>query len=105
MLPTARGAYRTPVPLEPGLVGSASLTVGDEDTAAALGSGLSQAQEKQLKSIGITLGSMGNPFFVALAKGAEAKAKQINPNVKVTALSADYDLNKQFSHRPLSWKT
>jgi len=64
--------------------------------AAALGSGLAQAQDKQLKSMGITLGSLGNPFFVALAKGAEAKAKQLNPNVKVIALSADYDLNKQF---------
>ena len=39
MLRAARGAYRTPVPLEPGLVGSASLTVCDEDTALALGSG------------------------------------------------------------------
>ena len=39
MLRTARGAYRTPVPLEPGLVGSASLIVAEEDTAAALGSG------------------------------------------------------------------
>ena len=51
---------------------------------------------KDLKAVGITLGSLGNPFFVALAKGAEAKAKQINPNVKVTTASADYDLNKQF---------
>ena len=55
-----------------------------------------QAQQ-QIKSMGITLGSLGNPFFVSLAKGAEAKAKQFNPNVKITALSADYDLNKQFS--------
>ncbi|MFP4906250.1 substrate-binding domain-containing protein, partial [Paraburkholderia sp. BR14261] len=30
-------------------------------------------------------------------QGAEAKAKQINPNAKVTAVSADYDLNKQFT--------
>jgi ribose transport system substrate-binding protein len=55
-----------------------------------------QAQQ-QIKSVGITLGSMGNPFFVSLAKGAEAKVKQLSPNAKVTALSADYDLNKQFS--------
>jgi len=55
-----------------------------------------QAQQ-QIKSVGITLGSMGNPFFVALARGAEAKVKQLNPNAKITALSADYDLNKQFS--------
>jgi ribose transport system substrate-binding protein len=64
---------------------------------AALALAASAASAKELKSIGITLGSLGNPFFVALSKGAEAKAKEINPNVKVTATSADYDLNKQFS--------
>jgi ribose transport system substrate-binding protein len=64
---------------------------------AALAMATSVASAKELKSIGITLGSLGNPFFVALSKGAEAKAKEINPNVKVTATSADYDLNKQFS--------
>ena len=65
--------------------------------AAALAAPAVQAQQKQIKSVGITLGSMGNPFFVALAKGAEAKVKQYSPNAKVNALSADYDLNKQFS--------
>ncbi len=55
------------------------------------------AADKPLKSIGITVGSLGNPYFVTIAKGAEAKAKQINPNVKVTAVSADYDMNKQFT--------
>jgi ribose transport system substrate-binding protein len=64
---------------------------------AALALATSAASAKELRSIGITLGSLGNPFFVALSKGAEAKAKEINPNVKVTATSADYDLNKQFS--------
>jgi len=63
--------------------------------AAALGAGTAQA--KELKSIGISLGSMGNPFFVALARGAEAEAKKINPNVRVTAVGYDYDLNKQFT--------
>ena len=38
---------------------------------------------------------MGNPFFVALAKGAEFEAKKTNPNVKVTAVGFDYDLGKQ----------
>jgi len=52
---------------------------------------------KDLNGIGITLGSLGNPFFVSLANGATAKAKSINPNVKVTAVSADYDLGKQFT--------
>jgi ribose transport system substrate-binding protein len=64
---------------------------------AALTMATGAAAAKELTAIGITLGSLGNPFFVALAKGAEAKAKEINPNVKVVATSADYDLNKQFS--------
>lgn len=63
--------------------------------AAALAAG--SAEAKDLTSIGISLGSMGNPFFVALARGAEAEAKKINPNVKVTAVGFDYDLNKQFT--------
>src|SRR3954453_9391327 len=64
---------------------------------AALALVTGTASAKELKAIGVTLGSLGNPFFVALTKGAEAKAKEINPNVKVIATSADYDLNKQFS--------
>ena len=64
---------------------------------AALAFATGAASAKELKSVGITLGSLGNPFFVALAKGAEAKAKEINPNVKVISASADYDLNKQFN--------
>lgn len=55
------------------------------------------AGAKDLNKIGISLGSMGNPFFVALATGATDKAKQVNPNVEVTALGYDYDMNKQFT--------
>ncbi|WP_321788766.1 ABC transporter substrate-binding protein [Paraburkholderia sp. J94] len=67
--------------------------------ALALGCALqgAHAADKQLKSIGVTVGSLGNPYFVTIVQGAEAKAKQINPNAKVTAVSADYDLNKQFT--------
>jgi ribose transport system substrate-binding protein len=69
--------------------------------ALALGCGLSapaaHSADKPLTSIGITVGSLGNPYFVTISKGAEAKAKQINPNVKVTTVSADYDMNKQFT--------
>ena len=50
---------------------------------------------RELKTIGITVGSLGNPYFINLAKGAEAEAKKINPNVKVLTASADYDLNRQ----------
>lgn len=58
----------------------------------------SAAVQRPLKKVGVTLGSLGNPYFVALAHGAEAAARKINPDAKVTVLSADYDLNKQFSH-------
>src|SRR5499427_7593864 len=50
---------------------------------------------KDLKSIGISLGSLGNPFFVALSKGAEFEAKKTNPNVKVTTVGFEYDLGRQ----------
>jgi ribose transport system substrate-binding protein len=63
-------------------------------TLAAFASAPASAAD--LKSIGITVGSLGNPFFVQVVKGAEARAKQIaGGNVTVTAVSADYDLNKQ----------
>ena len=55
------------------------------------------ASAKELNSIGATFGSLGNPFFIAMGKGVETKAKEINPNVRITTVSADYDLNKQFS--------
>ena len=53
------------------------------------------AAGKELKSVGLTVGDMANPFFVAMGKGTEEAAKKINPNVKVTALSTKYDLNTQ----------
>jgi ribose transport system substrate-binding protein len=62
---------------------------------AAFALSVSAASAKELKAIGISLGSMGNPFFVALAKGAEFEAKKTNPNVKITAVGYDYDLGKQ----------
>ncbi|MDZ5698573.1 ABC transporter substrate-binding protein [Chelativorans sp. M5D2P16] len=52
---------------------------------------------KDLESIGISVGLLGNPFFVATIKGIEDRAKEINPDVQVTSVSADYDLNKQVS--------
>jgi ribose transport system substrate-binding protein len=62
---------------------------------AALAFGVHMAAAKELKSIGISLGSMGNPFFVALSKGAEFEAKKVNPNVRITTVGYDYDLGKQ----------
>ena len=64
----------------------------------ALAALMSQAVEaRELKALGISMGSLGNPYFVTLADGATARAKELNPSVKVTSVSADYDLSKQFS--------
>ncbi|MDQ2693778.1 MAG: ABC transporter substrate-binding protein [Pseudomonadota bacterium] len=63
---------------------------------ALIAGGPALAQDKELKSVGVTLGNLGNPFFVTMAKGAEQKAKEIGGDgVKVTVVSADYDLGKQ----------
>ena len=53
---------------------------------AAIALAAGSASAKELNAIGITLGSLGNPFFVALAAGAEAKAKEIYGADKVVAL-------------------
>lgn len=55
------------------------------------------AQDKELKEVGISVGLLGNPFFVATIKGIEDAARKVNPDVRVTSVSADYDLNKQVS--------
>jgi len=55
------------------------------------------AHAAELNGIGISVGSLGNPFFVTIAKGAEDAARKINPNVKVITVASDYDLNKQFN--------
>lgn len=65
---------------------------------AALPAGRAAAQQtKELRSVGVTFGSLGNPFFVALGKGATDAARAVNPQARVTVGSADYDLNKQFT--------
>ena len=65
--------------------------------AALLALSTVAAAAKPLNGVGITLGSLGNPYFVALAKGAGVAAKAINPGANVVDTSADYDLNKQFT--------
>ena len=64
---------------------------------AALAFAASSASAKDLKAVGVTVGSLGNPYFVAVGKGVTDAVHEINPNAKVTISSADYDLNKQFT--------
>src|SRR5271157_4795331 len=53
------------------------------------------AETKKLDSVALTVGDLGNPFFVQIAHGAEYEAKHINDKVKFTALSSNYDVNNQ----------
>jgi ribose transport system substrate-binding protein len=54
------------------------------------------AMAKEMKSVGITVGPFSNPYFVQLAKAAEAKAKDLTDGkADVKVLSANYDLNLQ----------
>ena len=63
--------------------------------AAVAVSMLGSASAASLDKVGISVGSLGNPFFVATIKGITDKAKAINPNVQIISVSSDYDLNKQ----------
>ena len=53
--------------------------------------------QNKLNSVALTVGDLGNPFFVQIAHGAEAAAKQINPNVKFVALSSNYNVSNQIN--------
>ncbi|MFD1882926.1 ABC transporter substrate-binding protein [Paracoccus pacificus] len=65
--------------------------------AAALpAAGFAQDASK-LDRAGITVGTLGNPFFKPLIQGAEDGLKTGNPNVEITSVGADYELNKQAS--------
>jgi ribose transport system substrate-binding protein len=54
------------------------------------------SQAAELRSIGVSLSDMGNPFFTQIARGVEAEARRIGgPKVKVYATSCAYDLKRQ----------
>ncbi|NVN44207.1 ABC transporter substrate-binding protein [Asaia siamensis] len=55
------------------------------------------ARAEGISAVGVSVGSLGNPYFVALVKGATTQLKTTAPSASINALSADYDLNKQFS--------
>jgi hypothetical protein len=51
--------------------------------------------EKKLNSVAVTVGDLGNPYFVQIAHGAQDQAKKLNPAVQFTAQSSNYDVNNQ----------
>lgn len=64
---------------------------------AALAMTAATASARELSTIGLTVGSLGNPYFVAMSKGVTAEAHKINPKARVITVASDYDLNKQFT--------
>lgn len=65
--------------------------------ACGLAFGAHAAYAKDLHAVGISVGSLGNPYFLSLVKGATDSAHAINPDARVFAVSSDYDLGKQSS--------
>lgn len=61
----------------------------------AVGLAVPSYAQSKLKGVAVTVGDLGNPFFVQIAHGAQAEAKKINPSVKFTAESSNYDVNNQ----------
>ncbi|MDR3376676.1 MAG: ABC transporter substrate-binding protein [Ancalomicrobiaceae bacterium] len=54
------------------------------------------ASAKDIKLVGVTVVDLGNPFFGAIAKGIDAKVKEVaGPSAKTLVVSGDYDLGKQ----------
>ncbi len=79
MFPFVKAAYRTPVPLEPGLTGTVTTTVSDADTAAALGSG--------------DVAVLGTPHVVALVEHAtvEALRNRLDPGQTSVGMRVQLD--------------
>jgi ribose transport system substrate-binding protein len=51
---------------------------------------------RPLKSVGVAVSDLANPYFVAIGKGALDAARKIaGPKVRVTTVSSKYDLNTQ----------
>jgi len=51
--------------------------------------------QKKLNGVAVTVGDLGNPFFVQIVHGAQDAGKKINPSVKFSAESSNYDVNNQ----------
>lgn len=63
--------------------------------AALAVSSLGPALAKDIKSVGISVGSLGNPGFVIIANTATRIIHKAYPQAQVTTVGYDYDLGKQ----------
>ena len=49
-----------------------------------------------IKGVGVSVASLGNPYFTAADAGINARSRQLTPQARVTIVASEYDLNKQF---------
>ena len=52
---------------------------------------------KKLDRVAVTVEDLGNPFFARIVHRAQDAAKKINPSVKFSAESSNYDVNNQIN--------
>ncbi len=50
-----------------------------------------------LNALGVDVGPLGNPFYVALARGAQYEAKKLNAAARIVVVSNKNDLNEDVS--------
>lgn len=55
------------------------------------------AQHREHIAVAMMVGDLGNPFFVQMAAGAKAMAKEIDPGVEFTAVSGNYSVETQIN--------
>lgn len=67
------------------------------ETNTATNTSLNQVStaKGKLQTIGIALGDLGNPFYVAMQKGTQEQAKKLGNDIRVNAVSSSFDLNQQ----------
>ncbi|RCJ22979.1 transcriptional regulator [Nostoc minutum NIES-26] len=72
-------------------------TASNSETNTATNTSLNQASSPKgkLQTIGVALGDLGNPFYVAIQKGAQEQANKLGNEIKVNAVSSAFDLNQQ----------
>lgn len=61
---------------------------------ASMGGTNAMAETKPLK-VGMSVGSLGHPYFTASVAGAKDEAKTLSPDGSFTVVSAEWDLGKQ----------
>ena len=63
--------------------------------ALLLSQPVAATEKTPLTAVGISVGSLDNPFFKALVRGAAEEVRHINPAAQINTMSSDFALDKQ----------